>query len=85
MSTDSAAEVFKLRWVGVRVATAGVALGAVGLFFAFVLGHPIALLFILIGCLVGMVGGVLHLQQMRRESRLDPKDIHPKANQPWDR
>lgn len=85
MSTETAAEVLKQRWIGVKVATVGVGLGAVGMLVAFVLDHPVALLFILVGCVVGMAGGVLHFQQMRRESRIDPKELHPKAKQPWDK
>jgi hypothetical protein len=84
MNTETA-HVLKQRWIGVKVATVGVALGAVGMFVGFALGHPISLLLILVGCAVGMVGGVLHFQQMRRESRLDPKELHSKAKQPWER
>jgi hypothetical protein len=64
MSTQEAAEVIAQRWRGTKVIAVGAIIAGVGFaamwFFAF---KPAAVLFV-VGWLVGVAGGVIHIRQM---------------------
>ena len=68
---------FKIMFIGVVVAFSG---GAIDLLWAL----PLARAMFWVGWVVGGIGSVLHARQMVKETLANPKDLYPRAKQPWE-
>jgi hypothetical protein len=85
MSTEDAARVIARRWQGMKVGSVGVGIAAVGFGLTWFLGYRPGLFLFFVGLVVGAAGGVIHVRQMFRESRLRQSDLYPRTSQPWEK
>lgn len=78
-------DLFKNRWLGLKAGFVGFVLAALGFGVAWFGFQILGMFFFWTGWLLGGVGMVLHLRQIFKEVKADPKEIYPPAKQPWER
>lgn len=79
------AEAFvKNRWRGFKYMLVGMAIAIFGFAIVWFLEHWTGRLLFVVGFGAGLVGIVIHARQVIREFRADPKDLYPRAKQPWE-
>jgi len=78
-------DLYKSRWLGLKICALGLAFFFGGVLVGIDLGHWSCSPLSIVGFLTMVIGGVLHYKQFYAEMTADPEELYKKPKSPWEK